>query len=400
MTQNKLKTVLKLYRGVIGILVTLLFLFMANAPVYSEETKPNQKLFTVAAFGPDGRLWRVNPAQDSVAVDYSLDYGKTFSKPLRINTKPQAINSWNENPPSLSVDKQGRVYVLYFADDKQDYTTFFSKSEDGGHFSEPVKVSSKADASVHYQTEMLIDSQGKAHFLWHDDRDATEYKKTGGGDLSIYYVATEFSNTHSFPPDHRIAKNICSCCRSAMAMDVDGRPVVLARFVYPGNIRDHGMFKLAADGTAGEPWRVTYDDWKIEGCPTHGPALSISDDGRYHITWFSQGKAQSGLFYAVSSDQGKTFSKPLKLGDGSKLPGRADVMALGKQLAVVWKEFDGVKTRVQAIHSEDNGSHWSAPTTVADTSSASAHPALINDGKRLFLSWNSADKGFQLIQID
>ena len=384
----------------IVIFIALLSSLLGSSAAHSEEGKPDQKLFTAAAFAPDGRLWRVVPSQDAVTVDYSLDYGKTFSKPVRINPKPQPMNFWDENPPSISVDKQGRVYVLYFADDKQDFTSYFSQSDDGIDFSVPVKVSSKADTKVHYQTEMLNGPNGKVHFLWHDDRDAEEYAKHGGGDLSIYHVATEPAKTKAMPPDQRAAKNICSCCRSAAALDVDNRPVVLARFVYPGNIRDHGMFKLQDEGSASEPWRVTYDDWKIEGCPTHGPALSISNDGRYHITWFSQGKAHNGLSYAFSSNQGKTFSKPLSLGNADKLPGRADVMALGKRVFVAWKEFDGTKTQILSIRSDDGGLSWSSAKSLAETTSASAHPALINDGKRMFLTWNAADKGFQMLRMD
>jgi hypothetical protein len=381
-------------------MATLIAMLLGASAVYSEDTKPDQKLFTAAAFAPDGRLWRVIPAKDSVAVNFSLDYGKTFSNPIRINPKPQQMNSWDENPPSITVDQQGKVYVLYFADDKQDFTSFFSQSDDGVHFSEPVKISSKADTNVHYQTEMLVDPKGKVHFLWHDDRDAEEYAKHGGGDLSIYHVSTEPAKTNVLPQDHRIAKNICSCCRSAAALDVDGHPVVLARFVYPVNIRDHGMLKLRDDGSASEPWRVTYDDWKIEGCPTHGPALSISNNGRYHVTWFSQGKAQNGLFYAWSDDQGKTFPNPLSIGDASKLPGRADVITLGKRVAVAWKEFDGKKTQVLAMRSDDGGLTWSNPKSLAETTLASSHPALIDDGKRIFLTWNTSDKGFQMVRVD
>lgn len=229
-------------------------------PTQSVETKRDQKIYTTAAFGPDGRLWRIVPSQDYVSVDYSVDYRKSFSKPVRVNPKAQPINLWDENPPSISVDRQGRVYVLYFADDKQPFTSFFSKSDDGIHFSKPVKVSSKADISVHYQSEMLVDSAAKVHILWHDGRDKAEYKKHGGGDLSLYYVSTDLANTPRFPRDHRIAKDICSCCRSAVAIDTDGHPVVLARFVYPGNIRDHGLLKLASDGSAGKTWRVTDDN--------------------------------------------------------------------------------------------------------------------------------------------
>lgn len=82
------------------------------------------------------------------------------------------------------------------------------------------------------------------------------------------------------------------------------------------------------------------------------------------------------------------------------LPGRADVMAPGKQVALVWKEFDGVKTRIEIMHSKDGGGNRSAPKIAAETSAQSGHPALINNGKRIFLSWNSADTGYRLIPID
>jgi hypothetical protein len=384
----------------LAFLTLVISLLTLSHSSYSEEAKPDQKLFSAAAFGSDGRLWRVMPSQDAVVVDYSLDYGKTFSKPVQVNPKPQAMNFWDENPLSITVDKQGRVYVLYFADDKQDYTSYFSQSADGSHFSTPVKVSTKADGFIHYQTEMSVDDAGKAHFMWHDTRDEAEYKKTGGGDLSIYYASLTEGKMDTTPADHRIASNICSCCRSAMVLGKDGNPVILARFVYPDNIRDHGLFTVSAGGIASEHWRVTYDDWKIDGCPTHGPALSISDNGRYHMAWFSQGTKQSGLFYAWSGDNGKTFSKPFAIGNADKLPGRPDVLALGNKVALVWKEFDGKITTINAIVSEDGGLRWSLQKQLASSAAASNHPALLNDGKRIFLAWHSADKGFQLIRVD
>jgi hypothetical protein len=392
----------KLISDSLNILTILISLLVVSQSAYPEEyEKPDQKLFSAAAFGPDGRLWRLQPTNDKIEVDVSLDYGKTFGKPVQVNPKLQTMNFWDENPPSISVDQNGRVYVLYFADDKQEYTSYLSYSVDGKHFSAPVKVSSKADGHIHYQTEMLVDHTGKTvHFMWHDARDEAEYKKTGGGDLSIYYVSANKDKLNSLPADHRIAKNICSCCRSAMALDKDDNPAILARFVYPGSIRDHGLFKVAADGKASEPWRVTYDEWKLDGCPTHGPALSISQDGRYHMTWFSQGKKNSGLFYAWSDDEGKSFSKPFVIGDSNKLPGRPDILALGKKVALVWKEFDGKITSIKAISSKDGGLSWSNAKQVAESSAASAHPSLLSDGNRVFMTWNSSDKGFELIRLD
>lgn len=386
-------------------LFLLILLFFKAGLIVADEANPNQKLFTAAAFGQDGKLWRVTPDQRYMSVDYSTDYGKTFSKPVRVNTKPQPINSWDENPPTIAIDPQGWVNLLFFADSKQPYTSYFSQSKDGVHFSKPKNVSSNAAKSVHYQTEMLVGSDKKIHFFWHDTRDEAEYSKQGGGDLSLYYSAldgtkTEVSKMRRFPQDRRIAKNICSCCRTAAALDKDGLPVVLARFVYPGNIRDFGMLKVAADGKASDPRRVTHEDWKIEGCPTHGPALSINDGGRYHMAWFTQGKQGAGLFYAESENAGQSFSQPLAFGNTNNLAGHADVLALKDKVFLVWREFAGGNTQILTMRSENEGRIWTAPKTVAETSSQAVHPALISDGKRVFIAWNSLETGFRLISAD
>ena len=107
------------------------------------------------------------------------------------------------------------------------------------------------------------------------------------------------------------------------------------------------------------------------------------------MTWFSQGNKYFGLFYAWSDDQGKTFSEPRKIGDHDKLPGYPDVLALGKEVALVWKVFDGTKTQITVMRSSDRGMHWSAAKVIAESEQNSAHPALITDGKQIFLSWNS-----------
>jgi hypothetical protein len=384
-------------------LVVFIIVLFAIPNVLAAANFRDQKLYTSSAFGPEGRLWRIVPDQQFVAVDYSDNFGKTFSKPVRINKIPQKINLWSENPPAIAVDMKNRIYVLYFADSVKPYTSFFSQSTDGIHFSQPVKVSTMADSFVHFQSEMLVDKTGKVHIFWHDQRDKTEYKKQGGGDLSLFYVAIDgtkqLPKKDHFPRDQRIAKNICSCCRTAVALDTDNQPVVLARFVYPDHIRDLGMLKII-DGNSSEAWRVTYDNWKIEGCPTHGPALSISNNGRYHMTWFTQGSQRTGLFYSWSDDQGKSFSTPMAIGDLDKLAGHADVLALDQKVALVWKQFNGVKSEIRSMHSDNGGQTWSKPTLVVESSTEIQHPALITDGRHIFLSLKTADSEYRLIPVE
>ena len=159
---------------------------------------------------------------------------------------------------------------------------------------------------------MALDPSGKAYVFWLDERDRTDWRKPGD---SIYFttidgVKVERANL----VNRKAAGTLCECCRIAVSFDNDGLPLLLARFIYPGDIRDHGLIRVQADDEASSAWRVTFDRWEIKGCPEHGPAISIGDDDRYHIAWFTQGSVRQGLFYANSTDQGQHFSNPMPFG--------------------------------------------------------------------------------------
>lgn len=345
-----------------------------------------------ATFGPGGRLWRVIPTDEYVYVDFSDDRGATFSAPVAVNNEPQRVQARPEDRPEIAVDDGGRVYVTYSADAQQPWTSFFSYSSDGGeHFTPPIAISDHAAQAKHYQSTMLVQGSGRVHLFWNDERGATSY-----GGASLYHAATD--NPADRPPTNQKIKDaMCECCRLAAALNRDGMPVVFARFLLPGNIRDHGIVDLTSKTP--RHWRVTDDDWLIEACPEHGPALAIAENGRYHVTWFTQGRRRQGLFYAYSDDRGQRFSTPMAFGDNAAMSGHADVIAAAGRVVVAWQEFDGEKISIQVMTSNDSGAGFSPPKTLAQSGSAADYPFLLNDGQRIFLSWNARDQGYRLIPI-
>jgi hypothetical protein len=146
--------------------------------------------------------------------------------------------------------------------------------------------------------------------------------------------------------------------------------------------------------------RVSNDDWQISACPHHGPSLSISTGGTYHVTWYTNGKARKGLFYARSQDRGRTFSNPLPVGRADRSPSRPYVLAGPQGTAIAWKEFDGEKTTVNLMTSHDDGMTWSTPTPIAKTTDTSDHPLLVSDGRRVFLSWMTKADGYRFQPIE
>jgi len=178
-----------------------------------------------------------------------------------------------------------------------------------------------------------------------------------------------------------------------------GRPVVAFRNVFGGTVRDHAITTFTDLQTPGPIYRVSVDDWKTDVCPHHGPSLAISADGAYHVTWFTNGLVRKGLFYAHSSDGGRTFSDPVPVGRRDRNPSHPYLVAAKDALWLAWKEFDGQKTTVPVMMSRDNGLTWSAPNVAAETADASDHPLLVTSGQRVFLSWQTRAEGYRFITV-
>ena len=353
-------------------------------------------LFVTAAFGPDKRLWRIVPEKKHVYVDYSTDLGKTFSVPVLINKESQPIKVSGENRPGIAVDRSGRITVIYAAESTQPVTLYFSVSTDNGKsFSTPSPLSDKAAEASSFQGRLALSPSGKTYVFWHDERNRTDWKQLGN---AIYYTTIDGQSSRTVA--QKLSDALCDCCHIAATFDSDEQPVLLARFIYQGGIRDHGLIKTQANGKQPLSWRVTYDQWDIEACPEHGPTISISDDGRYHIAWFTQGSVRQGLFYAYSSDRGQHFSKALSFGNPEKLPSHPDIIAQGKHVILVWTEFDGVNTQLMTMQSTDSGSVWSQPRSIAEAKAETDFPFLLGNNQGIFVSWNSKIEGYQLIPVN
>ena len=133
----------------------------------------------------------------------------------------------------------------------------------------------------------------------------------------------------------------------------------------------------------------------------HGPSLSVGTNGAWHASWFTGAPGKSGLYYAVSTDQGASFSAPQALGNSANKPTRPQVLAdSGQSVWRAWKEFDGHMTSIQVQHSSDGGVHWGAAVEAGRTHDASDHPQLIANGKSVYLSWLSRNDGYRLTKLN
>ena len=364
-----------------------------------KEALAKPSLAVTGAFDEKGRLWLAAIRGQHVYVSYSDDHGVTQSEPVKVNAEPEAILGDGENRPKIIVRK-GVIYISYTQGLTKPMTgdIRFSRSVDGGKtFSAPITVNDNREVISHRFDSMAINGKGHVYIAWLDKRDQSAAEKNGGkyNGSAIYYAISDDGGL-SFRRNVKIADHVCECCRTAMAVDAEDHPVVIWRQIYETSIRDHALVRL--DGKMA-PVRLSHENWNIAACPHHGPSLSIAADGVYHAAWFSNAPERHGLFYAHSSDRGKTFSSPLNFGNPEAQPAHPYVLSLGEHVHLVWKEFDGESTGIFGMHSADGGKSWSAPEKLAATSDVSDWPLLIAANNRPYLSWNTRKEGYRLIEL-
>ncbi|MEP7338862.1 MAG: sialidase family protein [Acidobacteriota bacterium] len=275
----------------------------------------------------------------NVMLRHSAD-GKEFSAPIRVNDLDADATVRNENPPKIAVAPNGSVY-LSWANERGRWkgNIRFARSTDGGKtFSPAIALNSDASAEPagHAFQSIAVDAKGKIYVAWIDERN----KKQGDRGAEIR-IATSEDGGASFSRDRRILTDVCECCRTTLQLDSRGRVFVSYRTVPPiGPMnRDIIVARSEDGGKTFRPIVVSQDGWELNGCPVVGPTLTIDAAGMLAVVWFVGDGKRPGLYFAASSDHGKTFSARQLMDANQRLGKHAHAVRLsnGKTL-VAWDD--------------------------------------------------------------
>lgn len=372
-----------------------------HAPAACGTTALSCATAATPAFAPDGSLWLAWAAGGRVMVGHSSDLGHSFEKVVAVNREPERIDGGPDARPKLVVDGKNRIIVAYavFQDDRYNGRVMVSRSTDGGaSFAVPRPITENR-TSQRFET-LALDPGGNLFAAWLDKRNAVAAHAAGaaypGAALAFSW---SLDGGESFAPARVAHDNTCECCRLGVAFLGAQRPIVLFRNIFGANTRDHAVLVFEDRDRPGPLHRVSTDDWEIDACPHHGPAVATGAGGTIHAAWFTFGKARQGVFYARSTDGGEHFTAPMPVGDPDRRAARPYLAADGKIVRLIWKEFDGEITSVRLMTSSNGGRSWSQPEELATTADASDHPLLSSDGRHTYLSWLTRAEGFRLIPL-
>ncbi|MBU3593572.1 exo-alpha-sialidase [Polynucleobacter sp. 71A-WALBACH] len=348
----------------------------------------------------DGTLLLAWTSGGKVSVAQSSDLGGMFMPPIVVAEHGKALDAGSDARPQIVSDSRGNVFLAYafFKDGNWNAQINTVRSSDGGiSFTAPAPLI-KNGSSERFPS-IVIGPDNTLFLAWIDKRLIADAKGSGNTQLGGS-IAYSFSNDvgKTFQPEKIANDNSCECCRIGSTIDPKGGVAIVYRAIFSGGIRDHAT-QLINKSSSGEIHRVSKDEWRTDACPHHGPSIAVSSTGKIHVAWFTQGSARSGVFYANSSNQGETYSRPARIGAEQENVSRPYLLALDKSIWLVWKAFNGVKTSVYLKQSSDDGTTWSQPALISQTSAYSDHPLLISNGSEVFLSWLTRADGYQLIKL-
>lgn len=282
---------------------------------------------------------RPDPKLEAV-VARSDDGGRSFGTPVIVNASHDKVQSSSVSPTHVAVGPKGTVYVLYSREDPEfalEGSPYrgrnllrLVRSDDGGKsFSPPVEIGGEGDEGVVTSLGManlFVAPDGSLYASWLDTRETfahiREHKKDPPKEAyaSQLRVARSTNGGRTFSKSTLAAEPVCVCCGTKVAQGTEGPLFASTRGSWrelKGSYDSVRDIVVAASSDHGRTWseaiKVHNDRFKISGCPDVTPGLSVDSKGRLHAAWYTGTERHPGVFYAVSSDQGKTFSQPVAL---------------------------------------------------------------------------------------
>src|SRR5215213_580820 len=318
------------------------------------------------ATAPDGTFYVAWVNHDARQADVMLAHFNNKAEmqgtPVRVNRQAGVATAWRGDQPSVAVAADGAVYVLWTArfdaGDKHGTDIYLSASTDRGQsFTSEVKVNDDKVPNAHGMHSLAVAKDGRIYAGWLDERNVHAPKpstKAEGHHMESnrdLYLATSTDGGRSFSANRKVASDACPCCKTSLAVSVDGTLYAGWRQVLPGNYRHIAVASSTDGGTKfSAPVIVSDDRWMLQGCPVSGPSLSVDKaSGLLKIVWFAAGEGDApGLYYAESKDKGHSFS-PRELLSQENVRGTPALAVGNGNLIALWQSADALETKMHDI---------------------------------------------------
>jgi len=322
--------------------------------------------------------------------------GAMQGSPIRVNRQQGVATAWRGDQPSIAVAPEGAVYVLWTArveaGGKQGTDVYLSVSNDRGQsFASEVKVNDDKAPGAHGMHSLAVATDGRIYAAWLDERNVHTPKpstKADGHHMESnrdLYLSYSTDGGRTFSANQKVASEVCPCCKTALAVSVDGTLYAGWRQVLPGSFRHIAVASSTDGGTNfSKPAIVSDDHWVLQGCPVSGPSLSVDRaSGSLKVVWYAAGEGNApGIYFAESKDKGHSFT-PRQLLSQETVRGTPALTTGQNNAIAVWQTADTAETKMRQL--------GNAGTALSVAANAEL-PAGIFSNEKLFVAYIGKEK--------
>lgn len=345
--------------------------------------------------------------RSDVYAAVSDDDGQTFGSSVRVNDIEGDARVSGEQPPRVALGHD--VVVVWASRANEASRIRMARSTDGGKtFLPAITLHQEGMPGARGWQSVAIGPDSVIHALWLDGRHAGagmahHHNSTGATAVPEAAGSPRQDIMHaSWSPngsltETEVAPNVCFCCKTAIAFGPDRSLYAAWRHIYPTSMRDIAVARSTDAGrTFDAPTRVSLDNWQLSGCPDDGPAMVVDAANVIHVVWptLVPGTPPSkGIFYAYSTDGGKSFSPRQRLDDPQGTSAAHPAMALdGRDILVAWDDLSSSKERRVRLRrvSQSDAASWgpeSSPGLLVNAESPASYPSLAVAGGRIVVAW-------------
>jgi hypothetical protein len=278
-----------------------------------------------------------DPLKGNLNYVNSRDYGRTFSKPLRVNTQPgSALASGNIRGGQMALGRNGRLHVAWIGSSlaqprlaSNSAPVLYTRLNDAGNAFEPERSVSRLSWDADGAT-LAADSHDNVFVFWHGERPQGK-----GEDDRRLWLAKSIDGGRTFAGETVASDGstgVCGCCGARAFADASGSLYVLFRAASQTVHRD--MFLLSSNDHGATFQGSDISHWNIGACVMSSASLIQSSNGVL-AAWESEKQVYFGRVRQGANKLEASIGAP-GTGQNRKYPALA-VNSRGETL-FVWTE--------------------------------------------------------------
>jgi len=287
-------------------------------------------------------------------------------------SSPQNIshNQGNSQLPSIAVDTQGNLYVVW-KDDTAGSSGFLysTRSVGDSNWSAPQNI--PGTSATPGDPRIAVDHQGSLHVVWQDNI---------GGESGIFWAVRSSDGSWSAP--QKITGSSANSSAPDIAVDAQGNPHV----VWEEELTQGNTDVIYATKSGQADWLTQNISNNQEG--SGSPSIAIDGEGTLHVVWEDDSLEITGgyldILYAAKPGDGG-WSEPVNISHSQRPSARPRIAVDSENNPhVVWEDtYDEYATDIRPQYNTRSGGNWLAqPESILPSSTEGimfCHPDIAVD---------------------